>query len=111
MPGMNQPEPEREKTPAELAIEQELKGTMQSLQDRVRQHEEAKPINPEIELRFTYHPPKGNQVARYERLRNFAKSFAYVIDQACPESREKSLALTHLEDAVTCANAAIARRE
>lgn len=73
--------------------------------------EEVQPINPEIELRFTYHAPKGNQLARYERIRNFAKEFAYVIDQTCPDSREKSLAWTHLEDAVMCANASIARRE
>lgn len=71
----------------------------------------AHPINPEIEVRFTYHAPKGNQLARYERLRNAAKEFAYLIDQTCPDSREKSLAWTHLEDAVMCANASIARRE
>ena len=72
---------------------------------------EAQPQNPELERRFTYHAPKGNQQVRYERRRNFAKSLAYVIEQACPDSREKSLALTNLEQAVMWANASIARNE
>jgi hypothetical protein len=72
---------------------------------------EAEPIDPDIEKRFTYHPPKGSQLARYERLRAAAKSLAYLIKQSTPYSREQSLALTHLEDVVYCANAAIARNE
>ncbi len=75
------------------------------------QREQAEAINPEIERRFSYHPPKGSQPARYERIRAMAKSFAYALDQMCPNSREKSLALTHLEDVVYCANASIARNE
>jgi hypothetical protein len=67
--------------------------------------------NPELEKRFTYHPPKDDQPIRYARLREAAKNFAYLIDDLCPNSREKSLAWTHLEDAVMCANAAIARNE
>lgn len=73
--------------------------------------QEAMPQNPEIEVRFTYHAPKGNQQLRYERIRTFAKGLAYVIEQTCPDSREKSLALTNLEQAVMWANASIARRE
>ena len=69
------------------------------------------PYNPELERRFSYHAPKGDQVTRYERIRNAAKAFAYLIDQTCPNSREKSLAWTHLEDAVYSANASIARNE
>jgi len=64
-----------------------------------------------IECAFTYHAPKGTQPARYERMRNEAKSLAYQIDTSCPESREKSLALTYLENAIMWANAAIARNE
>lgn len=73
--------------------------------------ETERPINPELERRFTYHAPKGNQPARYERIRAMAKNFAYALDQMCPDSREKSLALTHLEDATMWANASIARNE
>jgi hypothetical protein len=71
----------------------------------------AQPLNPEIERRFTYHAPKGNQPARYERIRNLAKDFAYAIEEMCPDSREKSLALTNLEQASMWANASIARNE
>jgi hypothetical protein len=66
---------------------------------------------PEIEKRFTYHAPKGDQAARYEGLRETAKVFAYQIEAVCPDSRERSLALTKLEEAVMWANASIARNE
>ena len=63
--------------------------------------------------RFTYHPPKEdlNQVERYQAIRAEVHSAATVINNRCPESREKSLAITHLEEAVFWANAAIARNE
>lgn len=64
----------------------------------------------EIETRFTYHPPKGDQGQKYELLRNEAKRFALLIDEVLPDSREKSEALTCLESAVMYANAGIARR-
>lgn len=65
----------------------------------------------EVEVRFTYHAPKGNQIERYEVLRDTAKKLAEDILEFTPESREQSLALTHLEQAIMWANAAIARRE
>ena len=40
-----------------------------------------------------------------------AHEFAIFLTKTCPESRELSLALTHLEEAVMQANAAIARNE
>jgi len=60
--------------------------------------------------RFGYHPPKG-EVERhaYERIRSAARDFCYDIDERCPECREKSLAVTKLEEVVMWANAAIAR--
>lgn len=66
---------------------------------------------PELERRFTYHPPKESQPQRYEQLRATAKLFAELIVQLTPFSREQSLALTNLEQAVMWANAAIARNE
>lgn len=60
---------------------------------------------------FRYHPPKGDQTQRYEFLRNKAREFACDILTNCPPSRERSLALTHLEESVMFANAAIARNE
>lgn len=65
----------------------------------------------DITNRFTYHAPKGNQVERYQEIRDAARLFAELINIYCPDSREKSLALTHLEEAVFWANAAIARNE
>jgi hypothetical protein len=59
--------------------------------------------------RFTYHAPKGNQSAQYEEIRNEARLFAVTISDLCPESRERSLAITRLEEAVFWANSSIAR--
>ena len=61
--------------------------------------------------RFTYYPPKGDQAVRYAAIRVDAKNLAGVIDELAPDSREKSLAITALEEAVMWANAAIARNE
>lgn len=60
---------------------------------------------------FTYHAPKNDQPERYILLRNSARSLAISITEFCPKSRERSLALTHLETAIMFANAAIARNE
>lgn len=68
-------------------------------------------INPQLENNFKYHAPKGNQTERYEALRNKAKELAHVIDELCPNSREKSLAMTNLEQSTMWANASIARNE
>lgn len=67
--------------------------------------------NLEIENRFTYHSPKGNQPQRYEAIREKAKDIAHLMNAQCPDSREKSLAFTKLEEAVMWANASIARNE
>lgn len=60
---------------------------------------------------FTYHPPKNDQPTRYDQIRTSARMYAREILLLTPESREQSLALTHLEEAVFWANAAIARNE
>lgn len=65
--------------------------------------------NEQIENNFMYHSPKTGQAEKYQDLREKAKEFAYIIDEACPASREKSLAMTKLEEAVMWANASIAR--
>ena len=65
----------------------------------------------EIELRFSYHSPKNDQPARYERIRGEAKALARTLHELCLDCREASLALTHLDEVVMWANAAIARRE
>lgn len=60
---------------------------------------------------FVYHPPEGNQAARYGLLRQKAREFAELITCNSPASREQSLALSHLQEAVMFANAAIACNE
>ncbi len=69
------------------------------------------PVNKrdEVEHNFTYHAPKKEQLPRYELLRARAKDLALLILDNTPESREQSLAITHLEDCIYSANAAIAR--
>lgn len=70
------------------------------------------PITEEnIRKRFTYIPPKPGQPQRYTQLRSTVLLFALEINETCPESREKSTALSKLEEAVMWANAAIARGE
>jgi len=67
--------------------------------------------NPQIENNFSYHAPKEGQPERYNVIRSMAREFAYVIERNCPNSHEKSLAMTKLEEAVMWANASIAREE
>ena len=63
----------------------------------------------QLERNFTYHAPKSGQPEIYEKLQAKAKELAYLIADVCPEGRERSVAMTHLETAVMWANAAIAR--
>ena len=67
--------------------------------------------NPQIENNFKYHAPKEGQPEKYNAIREKAKELAYLIDAECPNSREKSVAITNLETAVMWANASIARNE
>ena len=65
----------------------------------------------DLDTRFRYHPPHGTQAERYERLRVSGRNLAELINELCPDSREKSSAMTNLEQSVMWANAAIARNE
>ena len=65
----------------------------------------------DLETRFSYHAPRGTQASRYVRIRAQALDFAEYLEEECPPSRERSLAITKLEECVMWANAAIARRE
>jgi len=65
----------------------------------------------QIEHNFKYHPPREGQQKIYEEMRHEAKDFALFVELNCPDSREKSIALTKIEEAVMWANAAIARNK
>jgi hypothetical protein len=62
----------------------------------------------EIDAAFTYHKPEGNQTERYQDVRAECKALAESIQELCPDSREKSLALTKLRETMMWANSAIA---
>lgn len=86
----------------------------------------------QIDNIFTYHKPNAttrtlhikhpdtdqelalahlDQAGRYEIIRDQARGFAHLLNDLCPDSREKSLALTKLQEAVQMANASIAINE
>lgn len=65
----------------------------------------------ELGIRFTYHAPKEGQPEKYRKLRRVGLDLADIIVENCPDSRERSLALTKVEEAIMWANASIARRE
>lgn len=67
--------------------------------------------SPSIEARFPAaaisSPPTQEQRQAVAALRADAVEFAARIDAVCPDGRDKSLALTHLEDALMRANRAL----
>jgi hypothetical protein len=65
----------------------------------------------ELINRFTYRAPKGDQPQRHEGIRAKALLLALEVYGSCPEGRERSLAMTKIEEAVMWADAAIARNE
>ena len=66
----------------------------------------------ELVNRFKYHPPKTDDVvAAHTAVRTQCMELALYLNGLLPEGREKALAMTHLEEVMMCANAAIARNQ
>lgn len=64
----------------------------------------------DLKSRFTFHPPSTEQKRRnHEYIRDECHALATTINETVPDGREKSLAITHLEEVMFWANAAIAR--
>jgi hypothetical protein len=64
----------------------------------------------DIENRFKHHPPtSGKTINAHEAVRTFCLDLANNINKLVPDSREKSLALTKLEEVMMWSNAGIAR--
>jgi len=66
-------------------------------------------MNDSIENAFKYHTPTEGQPEKYNKIREKAKELAYIIEEVCPNSREKALAMTKLEECSMWANTSIAR--
>lgn len=64
-----------------------------------------------IESIFKAHQLSGEQKLRADVLRDHGKALSFLILHTTPPSREQSLALTHIEEAIFFANAAIARHD
>lgn len=68
-------------------------------------------VKKDLNNRFDYHAPKEGQTEKYFAIRSTLKETAELIISACPDSSERSLAITKLEEAMFWANAAIARND
>ena len=64
-----------------------------------------------LDNNFMFHTPKGDQAERHAFLRDKAKELAELMSHLCPPSRELSLAITNLEQAMFWANSSISRNE
>lgn len=64
-----------------------------------------------IERDFRYHSPTESMVSDMQILREQARLLAHTINTSVPDGREKSTALTKLEEAIMHANAGIARNQ
>ena len=64
----------------------------------------------DLDTRFNHHPPRDASIAlAHQSVRENCLSLAREISSIMPDSREKSLALTKLEEVMFWANAGIAR--
>ena len=79
--------------------------------DRMANHKGGAMTREEIERRFTYHKPSANKADTHAMIRAMGQRFAELVNIVCPDGREKSLAITNIEQAVMWANAAVARED
>lgn len=62
---------------------------------------------PEVEGRFAYHAPTPDQLERIQRVRRACMDLAHILMTDVKDSRERSLAITNLEQVSMWANRAI----
>ena len=62
-----------------------------------------------IHHNFKYHAPTPEKVVRHEHVRDECRELANFIINNCHDCRERSIAITKIEEAMMWANAAIAR--
>lgn len=68
-------------------------------------------MNEVIERNFAVAEPSEEVLDKQKQIAQKAKELAYLIDELCINSREKSLANTKLEECVMWANKAIENQE
>ena len=73
--------------------------------------EKIEPAVQKLQNNFVYHAPTPEAREKFTLLRTHFLGMAAAVDVLCPDSREKSLAMTKIEEAMMWANAAIARKE
>ena len=62
----------------------------------------------EIQNRFGYHRATADSAPKHAKVRTLCENFANELDELIPEGRDKSLALTKLQEGMHWANSAIA---
>ena len=65
----------------------------------------------DIDNRFAFHPANDEKGKSHECVRSECRKLAYYLNELLSEGREKSLAVTHLEEVMMWSNAAIARSD
>lgn len=65
----------------------------------------------QVRNHFLYNEPTKDQLTKFQLFRESAFHLVCLFERYCPESREKSLAFTNLEQAVMWAKVAIERNE
>lgn len=97
-----------------VTVDRALAAQRAYLADPATETVERNPMPPQpitdIDHRFDYHPPRDDATRdRHEAVREVLKVAATALNMTVPDGREKSLAITALEEAMMWANAAIAR--
>jgi hypothetical protein len=64
----------------------------------------------EIVSRFTNHIPDQETIQKMSDMRRKVRELAFLIEELCPESREKATALTQLSFVMMSANSAIVQK-
>lgn len=65
---------------------------------------------PDLDNRFNYHAPTPERAKKHEVVRHLLRQVSGFLNGELPEGREKSLAVTKLEEAMFWANASISRQ-
>lgn len=65
----------------------------------------------EISYRFKVHPMNDETETKSDKIRDAIINVADIIDIYCADSREKSIALTKLEECLFWCNASLARNQ